>query len=194
MALSFKERKPDEVKNVIAVSFKEFWNANKDKRLIWIGENHDKYKLTEQFVERLVGNLLGKGKSVVLLAERKGPELLEGSNAYAWLDKLSRSKDVLLEVIDDTYTYRKERNAHMKKCINDAIEKYGKEENIVFIVITGKRHLVKIPGGGLSEKEIDDAYISKGITINPQAAVGVFLGECMFSKVRCPFDVCLINE
>jgi hypothetical protein len=39
MALSFKERKPDEVKNVIAVSFKEFWNANKDKRLIWIGES-----------------------------------------------------------------------------------------------------------------------------------------------------------
>jgi hypothetical protein len=33
---------------------------------------------------------------------RKGPELLEGSNAYAWLDELSRSKDVLLEVIDDT--------------------------------------------------------------------------------------------
>ena len=149
MALGFKKNKPDKDKEIIAASFEEFLNANRDKKLIWIGESHDKYELTRQFVERLVGNLLGEGKRVVLLAERKGPELLEGRNAYAWLDELSRSKNMLLESIDETNASGKERNAHMKERINDAIEKYGGEENTVFIVITGKRHLVKISGGGL---------------------------------------------
>jgi hypothetical protein len=188
MALGFKERKSDEAKNVIAVSFEEFWNTNKDKKLIWIGERHDKYELTRQFVERLVGNLLGEGKSVVLLAERKGPELLEGPNAVAWLDELSRSKNVLLESIDETNASGKGRNAHMKECINDAIEKYGEERNTVFIVITGKRRLVEIPGGGLLEEERKDMCISARIAINPQDAVGVLL-EDMPGKVGCNFAV-----
>ena len=194
MTLSFKENKPDKDKEIIAASFEEFLNVNRNKKLIWIGERHENYELTKQFVERLVDNLLGNGERVVLLAEKKNPELLEGQNAYAWLDELSRSKDVPLETIDDISASGKERNAHMQKCINDSIEKYGGEESTVFIVITGERHLVKIPGGGLLEEEIDDAYIPKGIAINPQDAVGVVLDKGMSGKVECPFDVWLINE
>jgi len=194
MALGFKENKPDKDKEILAASFEEFLNANRDKKLIWIGERHDKHKLTKQFVERLVDNLLANEKRVVLLAEKKNPGLLEGRNAYAWLDKLSRSKDVLLEDIDDINASGKERNAHMQKLINDSIEKYGGGESTVFIVITGKRHLVKISGEGFLEEEIDDAYISKGIAIKPQDAVGVFLDKDTSGKVECPFDVWLIKN